>query len=53
MVLDAFIIEELKKHERDRKDDRPQLEIAIPLPEPKPEPKEETPKRGVIHIQIV
>jgi len=54
-VLDAFIIEEIRKREQEREQQRPRLDI--PLPEPKPqrqndstENDEETPQRGVIII---
>jgi hypothetical protein len=53
-VLDAFIIEEIKKREREQDGQRPRLDL--PLPEPKPQrqndraDEEETPPRGVVII---
>jgi len=42
-MLDAFIIEEIKKIERKKQEDnRPQIEI--PLEEPEPQPEEEKSK---------
>jgi len=53
-MLDAFVIEEIKRRERDR-EDRPSIQIPLPPP---PEPAGEdrppdgagTPDRGVIII---
>ena len=54
-MLDAFIIEEIRRREEAREDRRPRLEL--PLPEPTPhrqndrrEREEERPKRGVLII---
>ncbi len=53
-MLDAFIIEEIKRRERERErhdSDRPT--VQIPLPEPSHVPQqseEEKPQRGVIII---
>ena len=53
-MLDAFIIEEIKKREQDRDNQRPR--IKLPLPEPTPQRQndrrddDETPERGVIII---
>ena len=53
-MLDAFIIEEIRKREQEQEQQRPRLDI--PLPEPKPQRQndrtddEETPQRGVIII---
>jgi len=53
-MLDAFIIEEIKKRERDQESQRPRIEL--PLPEPTPQRQndgrddEEQPERGVIII---
>jgi len=53
-MLDAFIIEEIKKREQDRENQRPRIEL--PLPEPTPQRQndrrddDETPERGVIII---
>ena len=53
-MLDAFIIEEIKKREQDRDNQRPRIEL--PLPEPTPQRQndrredDETPERGVIII---
>ncbi|MBI4817504.1 MAG: hypothetical protein HY791_14685 [Deltaproteobacteria bacterium] len=41
-MLDAYIIEEIKRQERQRRDDRPRLEIEIPRPE---RPRPEAPQR--------
>ena len=58
-MLDAFIIDELKK-ERRRKEERekqPVLEIPLPLDEGRPEPKKDTEnkedsERGVVIIDF-
>jgi hypothetical protein len=52
-MLDAFIIEEIKKREREQESQRPRIEL--PLPEPTPQRQndgrdEEQPERGVIII---
>ena len=53
-MLDAFIIEEIRKREREQDGQRPRLDL--PLPEPKPQrqndrgEEEETPQRGVVII---
>jgi len=53
-MLDAFIIEEIKKRERDHENQRPR--INLPLPEPTPQRQnegredDEQPERGVIII---
>ena len=53
-MLDAFIIEEIKKREREQDNQRPRIEL--PLPEPKPQRQnegredDEQPERGVIII---
>jgi hypothetical protein len=53
-MLDAFIIEEIKKRERDQESQRPRIEL--PLPDPTPQRQndgrddEEQPERGVIII---
>ncbi len=53
-MLDAFIIEEIRKREQEQERDRPRLDI--PLPEPRPQRQndraddDETPQRGVIII---
>jgi hypothetical protein len=53
-VLDAFIIEEIKRREREQENQRPRLDL--PLPEPTPQrqndrrDEEETPERGVVII---
>ncbi len=53
-MLDAFIIEEIKKRERDHENQRPRIEL--PLPEPTPQRQnegredDEQPERGVIII---
>jgi hypothetical protein len=53
-MLDAFIIEEIRRREREQEQDRPRIDL--PLPEPSPQRQndrrddEETPQRGVIII---
>jgi hypothetical protein len=53
-MLDAFIIEEIKKREREQDGQRPRIEL--PLPEPRPQRQnegredDEQPERGVIII---
>jgi hypothetical protein len=53
-MLDAFIIEEIKKREREQDTQRPRIEL--PLPEPRPQRQnegredDEQPERGVIII---
>ena len=53
-MLDAFIIEEIKKREREHDNQRPRIDV--PLPEPSPQRQNErreeddTPQRGVVII---
>lgn len=52
-MLDAFIIEEIRRREEQREDRRPRLEL--PLPEPTPHRQndrreEDRPQRGVVII---
>ena len=53
-MLDAFVIEEIRRRERERgRDDRPGIQIPVPLPaDPSEEekPPEDAPSRGVIII---
>ena len=56
-MLDAFIIEEIKRRERQEGDTRPRLELPIPQPSQRPHRNnddtnddEEKPQRGVIII---
>ncbi len=53
-MLDAFVIEEIKRRERDKggRDDRPAVELPVPAPAPSrpPEDDEERPDRGVVII---
>jgi len=57
-MLDAFIIEEIKRRERTREDrERPAIPLPLPLPMDRPtrrtEPDdEEKPQRGVVVIDI-
>lgn len=56
-MLDAFIIEEIKRRERRREDqDRPVAELPVPAPEEHPRRRsdEETdkPSRGVVVIDL-
>ena len=49
MMLDAFIIEEIKKIERKKQEDnRPQIEI--PLEEPEPQPEKEDTKEVIFQL---
>ena len=53
-MLDAFIIEEIRRREREQENQRPRLDL--PLPERSPQRQndrredEETPQRGVVII---
>ena len=53
-MLDAFIIEEIRRREREQENQRPRLDL--PLPEPSPQRQndrredEEAPQRGVVII---
>ena len=53
-MLDAFIIEEIRRREQERESPRPRLDL--PLPEPRPHrqndraEEEDAPQRGVIII---
>ena len=53
-MLDAFIIEEIRRREQEQDNQRPRLDI--PLPEPKPArqndraDEEDAPQRGVVII---
>ena len=53
-MLDAFVIEEIRRRERERgRDDRPGIQIPVPLPvDPAEEekPPEDAPSGGVIII---
>lgn len=56
-MLDAFVIEEIKRRERDRsRDERPAVELPLPVPNPPGRPDEESdggndpPDRGVVII---
>jgi hypothetical protein len=60
-MLDAFIIEEIRRRERERvkqERERPFVELPIPSPEERPprrserEDGEERPKRGVVVIDL-
>lgn len=58
-MLDAFIIEEIKRRERNREDrERPVLEIPLPGPDDRPRRRsdaedDEKPPRGVIVIDLL
>jgi hypothetical protein len=58
LMLDAFIIEEIKRRERTRDErDRPAVELPLPVPEERPRRRTETeddekPQRGVIIIDL-
>jgi hypothetical protein len=53
-MLDAFIIEEIRKREQERDGQRPRLELPLPEPEAhqrrREERGEEQPERGVVII---
>jgi len=50
-MLEAYIIEQMRKQEeRERQDRRPVLQLPIPEPLPRKEPTQEEPTRGVIII---
>jgi hypothetical protein len=52
-MLDAFVIEEIRRRERERgRDDRPGIQIPLPEPAPPEEekPPETPPSGGVIII---
>lgn len=57
-MLDAFIIEEIKRRERMRRDDeRPVAELPLPKEEDRPARRSETededkPQRGVVVIDL-
>ncbi|WP_224360709.1 hypothetical protein [Hyalangium versicolor] len=58
-MLDAFIIEEIKRRERHREDrERPVVELPLPLPPDRPHRRstetddEEKPQRGVVVIDL-
>jgi hypothetical protein len=52
-MLDAYVIEEIKRRERDKgRDDRPVVELPLPppVPEPPPERDDDRGDRGVVII---
>ena len=53
-MLDAFIIEEIKRREREREqrdNERPSIQVPLPVPDHTPQQSEEDkPRRGVIII---
>ena len=57
-MLDAFIIEEIKRRERMRQErDRPVVELPLPSPEDRPKRRSDTedverPQRGVVVIDL-
>lgn len=56
-MLDAFIIEEIKRRERMRRDERPVVELPLPTEEDRPKRRSETedeekPQRGVVVIDL-
>jgi hypothetical protein len=57
-MLDAFIIEELKRRERMRQEhERPTVELPLPAPDERPKRRSETenedqPQRGVVVIDL-
>jgi hypothetical protein len=55
-TLETFIIDEVRKRER-RRDERPAIELPLPEPELERPPRksdndEQTPKRGVVVIDL-
>lgn len=57
-MLDAFIIEEIKRRERNREDrERPVVDLPLPVPPDRPHRRteredEEKPPRGVVVIDL-
>lgn len=58
-MLDAFIIEEIKRRERTRREDRERPVVELPLPSAEDPPRrrgeeedEDKPKRGVVVIDL-
>ncbi|MGA9524638.1 MAG: hypothetical protein WBV82_24485 [Myxococcaceae bacterium] len=57
-MLDAFIIEEIKRRERNHqdRDERPVVELPVPRPEEAPrrrtDEEDEKPRRGVVIIDM-
>ncbi|MDR0965379.1 MAG: hypothetical protein LBM75_02545 [Myxococcales bacterium] len=54
-MLDAFIIEEIRRKRREEKErtERPSVQLPLPtLPRPPPTRDEEKPSRGVIIIDL-
>jgi len=57
-MLDAFIIEEIKRRERGREQsERPMAELPLPMPEERPARRTDTededpPQRGVVVIDL-
>jgi hypothetical protein len=57
-MLDAFIIEEIKRRERIRQDqERPAIELPLPSPDDRPKRRTDTqdderPQRGVVVIDL-
>ncbi len=57
-MLDAFIIEEIKRRERVREErERPMVELPLPSPDERPKRRSETdledpPQRGVVVIDL-
>ncbi len=49
-MLDAYIIEELRRRERQGEDTRIQPSLELPLPEPRRREDVEKPSRGVVEI---
>lgn len=52
-MLDAYVIEEIKRRDRDKgRDDRPAIELPLPPPAPprKPADDDDGPDRGVVII---
>jgi hypothetical protein len=51
-MLDAFIIEEIKRREQERRERRPRLELPIPEPPPRRQDRrqDDQPQRGVLII---
>jgi len=54
VMLDAYVIEEIKRRERQReRDDRPAVELPLPAPPPGHEPDSDKDDRGDRGVVII